>query len=337
MKILLSICIPTLNRADFIGETLNSIITQVNNQVEIVIVDGGSTDDTLHVVMQYQKKFDQIRYFKSNQTGKNIENILPTNKGFDIDCNKAVEFAQGKYCWILPDDDLLKPKAIDTILDQLKYNYSLIIVNSQLMNNNLKHEISNKLLPLETNTIATDLESLFLNNSTYMTYVGCIVIDRNLWISRNIIPYIGKGFIHLGVIFQSPLPRPALTIAEPYIIMRYGNALWSSRAFEIGIINYPELVSSFENLTEETRNKFNMSNPWKILNSIIIFRAKNQYNFQNFKTLSSIKKSTYIFNVLFLLIAIIPPKILNFSILTYLKFINSGKKILIYDLDTCNL
>ena len=43
---LLSICIATYNRADFIGETLDSIIRQLTDEVEIVVVDGASTDAT---------------------------------------------------------------------------------------------------------------------------------------------------------------------------------------------------------------------------------------------------------------------------------------------------
>ncbi len=52
-KHLLSICIATYNRAEYIGETLESIIPQVTDEVEIVIVDGASTDNTSSVVKHY--------------------------------------------------------------------------------------------------------------------------------------------------------------------------------------------------------------------------------------------------------------------------------------------
>ena len=47
---LLSICIATHNRADYIGETLDSIIPQLTDEVEIVVVDGASTDATRTVM-----------------------------------------------------------------------------------------------------------------------------------------------------------------------------------------------------------------------------------------------------------------------------------------------
>ena len=54
-KPLLSICIATYNRANFIGETLDSIILQLTEDVEVVIVDGASTDNTREVVESYVK------------------------------------------------------------------------------------------------------------------------------------------------------------------------------------------------------------------------------------------------------------------------------------------
>ena len=57
MGIKLSFCIPTYNFADFIGETLESIIIQATDEVAVIIVDGGSTDNTREIVESYQKNF----------------------------------------------------------------------------------------------------------------------------------------------------------------------------------------------------------------------------------------------------------------------------------------
>ena len=47
---ILSICIATLNRGNFIGETLDSILSQITPEIEIVIIDGASTDNTEEVI-----------------------------------------------------------------------------------------------------------------------------------------------------------------------------------------------------------------------------------------------------------------------------------------------
>ncbi len=53
---------PTYNFGRFIGETLNSIIPQLTDQIEIIIVDGASTDNTADVVRSFQKNYPQIQY-----------------------------------------------------------------------------------------------------------------------------------------------------------------------------------------------------------------------------------------------------------------------------------
>ena len=132
----LSICIATYNRAEYIGETLESIIPQMTSEVEIVVVDGASTDNTGNVVKRYVEDCRQINYI-----------LLPSKGGVDQDFCKAVEFAKGEYCWLFPDDDLLKPGAISTVLNEIPKGYSLIIVNAQVMNKDFSKVLENKRLP----------------------------------------------------------------------------------------------------------------------------------------------------------------------------------------------
>lgn len=117
-QIKLSICIPTYNRAKFIGETLESIVSQAGDNVEIVIVDGASTDGTAQVVDGYRKKFRNLAYFRSEK-----------NMGVDRDMAKTIELARGQYCWMFSDDDLLKAGAIKTILKEIESGYEIYLCN----------------------------------------------------------------------------------------------------------------------------------------------------------------------------------------------------------------
>src|ERR1700674_2032053 len=65
-EIKLSVCIATLNRGAFLGATLESIICQATDEVEIVVLDGASTDNTGDVIRQYQECFPRLRYFRQN-------------------------------------------------------------------------------------------------------------------------------------------------------------------------------------------------------------------------------------------------------------------------------
>lgn len=69
MKLRLSIYMPTYNFGKFIGSTLESIIDQMQEGVEIVVFDGGSTDDTVQIVQSYQKCCPSLSYHRQNHRG----------------------------------------------------------------------------------------------------------------------------------------------------------------------------------------------------------------------------------------------------------------------------
>ncbi len=92
----LSICIPTYNFADFIGETLQSIADQLDDRVEVVVVDGASTDNTGDVVRTFTNTYPNIRY-----------HLLEEKGGIDVDMARSVELARGEFCWLFSSDDVM--------------------------------------------------------------------------------------------------------------------------------------------------------------------------------------------------------------------------------------
>src|SRR5579864_1907452 len=128
----LSICIPTLNRGSFIGATLESIGSQITDEVEIVIVDGGSTDSTIDVVASFQKRIPSLRYIRPTKMSSGDNAVAPSGAGFDRDCRLAVEQAKGRYCWLFTDDDLFKSGAIARVLAATRHGYDLIVVNAEV-------------------------------------------------------------------------------------------------------------------------------------------------------------------------------------------------------------
>lgn len=109
---------PTRNRASFIAETLENIVSQSDEKIEIVIVDGASLDNTEEVVRCFQQKFGNIVYYRSN-----------VNPGVDRDMARTIELASGEYCWMLSDDDLLKPGAIKRMLKEVESEYEIYLCN----------------------------------------------------------------------------------------------------------------------------------------------------------------------------------------------------------------
>ncbi|MHA8074888.1 glycosyltransferase [Aquirufa sp. HETE-40SA] len=93
-EILLSICIPTRNRSNFLNKTLNSIVIQKifieTNEIEIVISDNASEDETELVCMKFIESFPQkIRYYKNkiDLVDKNFEKVLSYGNGTFLKLN----------------------------------------------------------------------------------------------------------------------------------------------------------------------------------------------------------------------------------------------------------
>lgn len=102
----LSLCIPTYNRATQLRDLLGSIVRQTDHalEVEVVISDNASTDDTPAVIEQFRQAGLTIVYRR-----------LPENLGFDRNMLNVVTLASSDYCWLFGSDDILEPGAFARI------------------------------------------------------------------------------------------------------------------------------------------------------------------------------------------------------------------------------
>lgn len=104
MKPLVSIIIPTYNRAHLIGETLDSVLAQTYINWECIIVDDRSTDDTKEVIDSYLYGDVRFSYFKRPEK---------YFKGASSCRNYGFEKSQGKYIQWIDDDDMISINKIE--------------------------------------------------------------------------------------------------------------------------------------------------------------------------------------------------------------------------------
>lgn len=294
----LSVCIATLNRAPFLHETLSCVVAQLTDAVELVIVDGASTDNTETVVEQFQNEFPNVRYFKE-----------ATNSGVDADYDKAVGYARGAYCWLMTDDDLLKDGAIDKVLRAIELAPELIVVNAELRSRDFAIEFSSRMLPFQHNRSydaaraeseqlekngdsgdrekseksPAESETLFVELASYMSFIGCTVFKRQFWMSRNREAYYGSLFIHIGVAFQYPVVANVYVVSTPLIVVRYGNAMWTPRRFEIWMFMWPRLLGSFTHLSPSARQQIVEDEPWRSAKTMLQYKAMGGYGLQQYE------------------------------------------------------
>lgn len=111
-NIVLSICIPTYNRAKLLSECIKQIILCQSQEIEIVISDNASTDETQDAVKRIGDP--RIKYYRNDK-----------NLGFDANVLKLVERATGDFLFFITDEDYIKLKAIPWILKAIKRNRNI--------------------------------------------------------------------------------------------------------------------------------------------------------------------------------------------------------------------
>jgi abequosyltransferase len=324
---LMTICIATRNRAPFIGTTLESIVSQATDEVEIVVLDGASTDNTEEVVRRYQMRFPGLRYFRQDR-----------NLGVDRDFANAIDLAQGEYCWLFSDDDVLKPGAIRIVLNALQANYPLVIVNSEVRSADLRTVLESKRLLFEEDRIyrPRDHDRLLIEVANYLTFIGCVVIKRALWKVRKKEDYFGSCFIHVGVIFQETLPGNVLVIAEPLILIRYANASWLGRYFEVWMFKWPDLVWSFAAIPVSVKSTVCRREPWRSPRTLLHLRGKGAYTKEEYtKWLKPRLTSTWA-RIISKATAYFPGRVANLIVFIYYLAFNRASDRSLFMLDLAN-
>jgi glycosyltransferase involved in cell wall biosynthesis len=271
----LSLCIATLNRADFIGHTLECLLAQATPDMEIVVVDGASKDDTEEVVARYANRSAAVRYFRE-----------PINSGVDADYDKAVRYADGEYCWLFTDDDELAPGANSRVMEALEANdLDLLVVDSEVRDAALTRMLTPRRLKFSGDRdYDTPGSEAFLRDVGYvLSFIGGVIIRRSLWLARTPESYFDSLFVHAGVIFGAPPLGRVKVIGEPLVRIRIGNAMWRPRGFEIWAFKWPRLIWSFPGYSPEAKHSVTPRDPWRRFTWLLGYRALGAYSLAEYR------------------------------------------------------
>jgi len=117
-----SICIPSYNHAAYLPAAIDSALAQTYRAIEVVVVDDGSTDDSLEIARAYERREpERVRVF--THPGH-------ANRGISETANLAREHARGSHWSGLPSDDVMHPDRIDRLMAKLARHPELDAVYS---------------------------------------------------------------------------------------------------------------------------------------------------------------------------------------------------------------
>ena len=184
-KPLVSVIIPTYNRADMIKRAINSVYNQTYDNFEIIVVDDASNDNTIEVIGNY--KDERIKYLK-----------LEDNQGQCFARNRGIEISKGEYIGFLDSDDEWLPLKLEKQLEcfnkgdaSLAAVYGFSYVIDETNNHKYVHDdgfIRGNLYKDFMAGFCPSTPSLFLVRKDVMMEVGMFdenlitFVDLDLWL-----------------------------------------------------------------------------------------------------------------------------------------------------------
>ena len=103
---MISVIVPAYNVEKYIEECLLSLVNQTYKDIEIIIINDGSTDKTKEIIIEYQEKY------------KNITGYNQKNNGVSVARNLGLKIAKGEYVIFVDPDDYLDSTMIEKMHDK---------------------------------------------------------------------------------------------------------------------------------------------------------------------------------------------------------------------------
>ncbi len=258
---LLSICIPTFNRAHLLDACLASVLPQVaalSPAVECVISDNASSDATQEILAKYQRQFPFVRISRNASNIGIIGNITKV----------ASELASGEFVWLIGDDDLMTVGAVERLIKRLQQSPSvdLVAFNVGYVNGSQRPNAHQTLGGVASTTAKTlrqsafdgefPFEQLFEGPCADLTPMYSLAMRRRLWTqyypaTSTPEPFssVESTYPHAAIIAEHLPGKRAGLIAEPAIIiyeMPSEQFSWAKHHAMTILMRFTELLRRYE-------------------------------------------------------------------------------------------
>lgn len=147
MKIKVSVIVPVYNVEKFIDKCLNSLVKQSLKEIEIIVVNDGSPDNSQKIIDKYVKKYPE-----------KVQSFIKENGGQGSARNIGIVKAKGEYISFVDSDDFVEKDMYKKLYNKAKENnYDIVVCG----NYNVSEDYQNKNIDAFINNYNTDLENIF--------------------------------------------------------------------------------------------------------------------------------------------------------------------------------
>ncbi len=168
-EILVSVIIPAYNAEQYVGFCLDTVIAQTHKNLEIIVVDDGSTDNTGKICDEYANKDSRIKV------------IHQENKGVSAARNIGLDNIKGEYLILVDADDFIEPQTIELLLfDCTEYNSEIIIYDSIDVSEMkfIDHVITNNVRTYSSTFLLQNLELLSNHESACTQFFHKSIFEK---------------------------------------------------------------------------------------------------------------------------------------------------------------
>ena len=225
---ILTIGIPTYNRADFLIKCLDNIYSQIANdsRFEVLVCDNCSTDNTATVIEKYKSKYGTLIYHKNEM-----------NIGVSKNIQKVLELSNGEYINLHGDDDYFNEGVYDTIINMVNSNKDcdLMYLSMKLHPLNIKRGIGMSNYQTDSGTGGW-ISGMVIKNDAYKKIINK---EKFLYSSLN----------HIYIQLELLRKNPNYCILSGQINRADTGSAGASgyNIMEVAIKNYLDILYSFRN------------------------------------------------------------------------------------------
>lgn len=190
----ISIIIPTYNVERYVEECIESVLNQSYENIEIIVIDDGSTDTTPYLLKDYKEVLSLT--------------LNPENQGQGAVRNEGIEKASGDYILFMDSDDFIEPKTAEQLVQTFEeIDAQLVRFNGKAfqesMNPATKQNNYDFSSVLKENKIYTGSELLEVNRKSFSASPCLYAVKKDVLINKNI--QFPEGFIHEDDVFTTQL------------------------------------------------------------------------------------------------------------------------------------
>lgn len=180
----LTVVVPSYNSSKYLNKCIDSLLNQTLKDIEIILINDGSTDDTSKIINSY--KDDRIVYIKNSK-----------NKGIGYSRNKGIKESHSKYICFVDSDDYVKENFCEILYSKIKTDDNdMVVCNYYNVNNN--EEVSEN-IEFKDNTNLKETPEILMNinlSPWNKIYKKSLLINNNIQFPEDLkyedVPFVIK-------------------------------------------------------------------------------------------------------------------------------------------------